>query len=113
MHDIPFFAHKFLDIVPHPGQAKWLLKSNRAENLLVTGNRWGKSFACAIKIIHHALFRFRDLKYDNQKRYHIVTASITLDQARIIFNTVLRILNGAGEPITVSQNSDREQIKES
>jgi hypothetical protein len=94
LHDIPFFAHKFLDIVPHPGQAKWLLKSNRRENLLVTGNRWGKSFACAIKIIHHAIFRFRDLKYDNSDRYHIVTASITLDQARIIFNTVLRILNG-------------------
>ncbi len=63
------------------------------ENLLVTGNRWGKSFACAIKIIHHALFRVRDLKYDKYGRYHIVTASITLDQARIIFNTVQRIFN--------------------
>jgi len=63
------------------------------ENLLVTGNRWGKSFAEAIKIIHHALFRIRDTKYDFAGRYRIVTASITLDQARIIFNTVLRIFN--------------------
>jgi len=63
--------------------------------LLVTGNRWGKSFASAIKIIHHAIFRIRDIKYDIAGRYRIVTASITLDQARIIFDTVLRILNGS------------------
>jgi hypothetical protein len=61
--------------------------------LLVTGNRWGKSFAEAIKVIHHALFRIRDIKYDRADRYHIVTASITQDQARIIYDTVLRILN--------------------
>lgn len=67
--------------------------SRMPENLLVTGNRWGKSFAEAIKIIHHALFRIRDTKYDFAGRYRIVTASITLDQARIIFNTVLRIFN--------------------
>jgi hypothetical protein len=65
----------------------------KQENLLVTGNRWGKSFASAIKIIHHAIFRIRDIKYDFAGRYRIVTASITLDQARIIFDTVLRILN--------------------
>ncbi len=59
----------------------------------MTGNRWGKSFACAIKIIHHALFRIRDTKYDHFDRYHIVTASITQDQSRIIFDTVVRILN--------------------
>lgn len=73
---------------------RWLRGSCRPENLLVTGNRWGKSFAEAIKIIHHALFRIRDVRYDRSGRYHIVTASITLDQARIIFNSVLRILNG-------------------
>ncbi len=61
----------------------------------MTGNRWGKSFASAIKIIHHAIFRIRDTKYDFSGRYRIVTASITLDQARIIFDTVLRILNGS------------------
>lgn len=33
------------------------------------------------------------MKYDRSGRYHIVTASITLDQARIIFDTVSRILN--------------------
>jgi hypothetical protein len=33
--------------------------------------------------------------YDRAGKYHIVTASITLDQAKIIFNTVLRILNSS------------------
>jgi len=84
-----------LGIRPHPGQKKWLSNSNKQENLLVTGNRWGKSFACAIKIIHHALFRIRDTKYDRSGRYHIVTASITQDQARIIFDSVVRILNSS------------------
>ncbi|PKK83439.1 MAG: hypothetical protein CVT49_08445 [candidate division Zixibacteria bacterium HGW-Zixibacteria-1] len=92
MYDIPFFAGNFLDIKPHPGQIKWLSESNRSENLLVTGNRWGKSYAEAIKIIHHALFRVRDLRYDRSGKYHVVTASITQDQAGIIFKTVLRIL---------------------
>lgn len=91
--DIPFFAREFLGIKPHRGQARWLRNSRRAENLLVTGNRWGKSFAEAIKIIHHAVFRIRDPKYDRAGKYHIVTASITQDQARIIFDTVVRILN--------------------
>jgi len=95
MTDIAFFARKFLDIKPHSGQVKWLENSCRAENLLVTGNRWGKSYAEAIKIIHHAIFRIRDLKYDRVGKYHIVNASITLDQARIIHNTVLRILNNS------------------
>ncbi len=93
MEDIPFFARKFLDIRPHPGQIRWLENSDRPENLLVTGNRWGKSFASAVKIIHHAFFRIRDPIYDTSGKYHIVTASITQDQARIIFDTILRILN--------------------
>ncbi len=106
--DIPFFARTFLGIVPHEGQTLWLEKSSKPENLLVTGNRWGKSFAEAIKIIHHALFRIRELQYDRCGKYHIVTASITLDQAQIIFNTVLRILNnnclikGLVEKVTVT-----------
>jgi len=93
IHDIPYFSEEFLGIIPHSGQRLWLAKSKKSENLLVTGNRWGKSFSEAIKIIHHALFRVRDLEYDCCGKYHIVTASLTLDQARIIFNTVLRILN--------------------
>jgi len=89
--DIPFFAEKFLNLELHSGQRRWLERSDRMENLLVTGNRWGKSFVSAVKIVHHALFRIRDLKYDRALRYRIVTASLTLDQARIIFDMVARL----------------------
>ncbi len=59
----------------------------------MTGNRWGKSFVSALKIIHHALFRPRRLRFDHSARYRIVTASVTQDQAAIIFNHVVRIIH--------------------
>ncbi|MCK4632338.1 MAG: terminase family protein [candidate division Zixibacteria bacterium] len=69
--------------------------SHRQENVLVTGNRWGKSFVSAIKIIHHALFRVRPLKYDRVGKYRIVTASITQDQAEIIYSHVIGMIHGS------------------
>jgi len=72
-----------------------LANSDKPENLLVTGNRWGKSFVCAVKIIHHALFRPRKIKFDFSGKYRIVTASITQDQANIIFNQVIRFINNS------------------
>ena len=61
------------------------------ENMLVTGNRWGKSFVSAIKLLYRAVFRIRDLKFDLRKKYRIVTASITQDQANIIFMTAVSL----------------------
>jgi len=81
-----------MGIRPHPGQAAWLANSGRAENLLATGNRWGKSYVQAIKVLHRALFRIRPLPYDGDGRYTIVAASITQDQANIIFNTAVRMI---------------------
>ncbi|MCP4567100.1 MAG: hypothetical protein GY841_05930 [FCB group bacterium] len=92
MADPVYFSKAVLNISPHPGQALWLANSTRPENLLATGNRWGKSFIQAIKIIHRSLFRIRSLKYDTDPRYNIVAASITQDQANIIFNAVVRII---------------------
>ncbi|MDF1545612.1 MAG: terminase family protein [bacterium] len=92
MGDLTYFARTVLGVELHSGQKKWLKKSVKSENLLVTGNRWGKSFVCAVKIIHHAIFRPRLLKY-NRKRYRICTASITQDQANIIFSQVISFIN--------------------
>lgn len=66
--------------------------SNRPENLLATGNRWGKSFVQAIKILHRAMFKIRPLGDDGDGRYNIVVASITQDQANIIFNAAVRLV---------------------
>ncbi|MFH1374639.1 MAG: terminase family protein [bacterium] len=76
----------------HDGQRQWLANSCRRENLLATGNRWGKSFVAAVKVVHHALYRPRHLKYDTSGRYRIITASITQEQARIVFDQVVRLV---------------------
>jgi hypothetical protein len=92
MADPLYFAATFLDIRLHPGQSKWLDRSGRRENILVTGNRWGKSFVSAIKLIHHAIYRPRKLCFDRSGRYRAIVASITQDQANLIFNTALRLI---------------------
>jgi hypothetical protein len=92
--DPVLFVREFLEIEPHKGQVRWLTRSTRPENLLCTGNRWGKSLVQAMKIIHRCIFRIRKLKYDSSGRYTAVNASITMDQAKIIFHSVLRLMAG-------------------
>ena len=94
IHDPVVFAREFLDIEPHPGQIKWLQNSTKPENALHTGNRWGKSLVQAIKILHRCIFKIRDYKYNHISKYEVVNASITLDQAKIIFENVLRLAKG-------------------
>lgn len=89
--DPAYFAQSFLQIDPHPGQQLWLANSVTPENLLHCGNRWGKSLVQAIKIAHRLLFQIRDPRHDREKHYVIANVSITLDQARIIFNEVVRL----------------------
>ncbi|MBD3257629.1 hypothetical protein GF377_04295, partial [candidate division GN15 bacterium] len=60
--------------------------------MLVTGNRWGKSFATAVKLIHRAIYRVRSLTYDRCGRYRTVVASITQDQANLVFHQVVRLV---------------------
>jgi hypothetical protein len=88
------FAREFLGIEPHAGQVRWLENSTKPENALHTGNRWGKSLAQAIKIFHGCLFKIRNPKYRNIEKYEAVNASITLDQAKIIFENVVRLTKG-------------------
>lgn len=92
--DPVLFAKEFLEIEPHPGQIKWLQSSTKPENALHTGNRWGKSLVQAVKILHRCLFKIRDAKYQDIDKYEAVNASITQDQAQIIFDNVLRLIKG-------------------
>ncbi|MFQ5607058.1 MAG: terminase large subunit domain-containing protein [Candidatus Zixiibacteriota bacterium] len=85
------FAQRLLNVQPHPGQARWLANATARQNLLVTGNRWGKSVASAIKALHRALFQIRDPRFDVRGRYRVITAAITQDQAGIIFGEALRM----------------------
>lgn len=95
--DPVLFAKEILEVKPHPGQVRWLLNSKKPENALHTGNRWGKSQVQAIKILHRCLFKIRKLKYNTTERYEAVNASITLDQAKIIFDKAVRLIKGKKE----------------
>ncbi|MGB5105115.1 MAG: hypothetical protein WBP29_05280 [Candidatus Zixiibacteriota bacterium] len=86
------FCREFLGFEPHPGQQRWLQNSIKPQNLLVTGNRWGKSKIQAAKILHRAVFRLRNRKFDDAARYRILNLSITQDQANIIFNNCLALI---------------------
>jgi hypothetical protein len=91
--DADYFTEAVLGGKLHPGQIRWLTRSTQPENILITGNRWGKSFVCAVKILHRALYRIRKLRFDGCGRYRVACASITQDQANIIFNQVVRFIN--------------------
>ncbi len=90
--DPAYFAEAVLKVKLHAGQKTWLENATAHENILVTGNRWGKSFVCAVNIIHKAIYKFWPFKHDRYRGYRIVTASITQDQAGIIFDTALRLV---------------------
>lgn len=87
------FAERILQLELHRGQKRWLRKSWERENILVTGNRWGKSFVSAVKVIHHGIYRPRARRFDRSGRYRIVVASITQDQANIILDQVRCLIN--------------------
>ncbi len=92
--DPVLFCREFLEFDPHPGQELWLRNSNRDQNLLVTGNRWGKSTIQAAKMLHRAIFQIRDRRYDSGGRYRIMNLSITQDQADIVFKNCLQLIRG-------------------
>lgn len=89
--DPVFFTERLLQAQPHEGQKLWLRNASAQQNLLVTGNRWGKSFIQAVRALHAALFQLRNTDYDRAGRYRVLTASITQDQAGIIFHEAVRL----------------------
>ncbi|MCC6962634.1 MAG: hypothetical protein IT585_05230 [candidate division Zixibacteria bacterium] len=92
--DPVLFCREFLELEPHPGQRQWLMQSVKDQNLLVTGNRWGKSLIQAAKLLHRAVYRIRSRRYDDCPRYRILNLSITQDQANIVFNNCLQLIRG-------------------
>lgn len=94
-NDPVFFCQYFLELDPHPGQLNWLQGSSRKENLLVTGNRWGKSHIAAAKRIWKMVYKKGWPIYDSVKTYSSINASITADQARIIWDKAWTMLQQA------------------
>lgn len=93
LNDGAYFARVVLGQRLHDGQKLWLANSVHRENLLATGNRWGKSFVSAVKLLHGALFRVRPIRFDGAGRYRAVVASITQEQANLVFDQAVRLLH--------------------
>lgn len=101
LDDLPFrealadpvvFARDFCGVRLHRGQQQWLRHAHAPENLLHAGNRWGKSLVQAVKFLHQCIFKIRSLRFAGVERYEAVNASITLDQANIIFGHAVALI---------------------
>lgn len=89
------FVHKFLAKTPrgHKGQVKWLTEARSSINVLIPGNRFGKSVVEAMRHIHHNVFK---VGLDNPKRtdpYDTISVSVSSDQAEIVFNAAKQLLS--------------------
>lgn len=81
---------------PHPGQITWLNKANQNINVLVPGNRWGKSTVIAMRHIWHNLFKVGLPPMSKQEfklaRYETMSTAMSADQAEIVFRDAQRML---------------------
>lgn len=55
--DIVYFAYEFLGLKLHPGQIRFLRGADANVNLMVPGNRWGKTVAIAVRHIWHNFYK--------------------------------------------------------
>jgi hypothetical protein len=83
---------------PHPGQITWIRNSAQYINVLVPGNRWGKSTVSAMKHIHRCMFKVG--RVDNVPEgftratmpYETISVAMSADQAEIVFNEAKMLL---------------------
>ena len=94
-HDYAYFAREVLDVTLHAAQIEWLENSIKRQNVLAAGNRWGKSYVSAVKILHQSLYRQSRARCNAAEDFHIITASLTQNQANIIFDQVVRLANAS------------------
>ncbi len=93
--DNVYFADNFLPKKPHPGQVTWLRNSTQAINVLVPGNRWGKSTVIAMKHIWKCVFRVGQTREQrlNGDPYETISVAQSADQAEIVFKETKRLLS--------------------
>lgn len=93
------FCHTLLGFDPHEGQEKWLKNSWKDENLLVTGNRFGKSWIAAGKQIYKCVTRYgwsseKTAEYEKHNtHYTAANISVTQDQANLVWGKARGMLN--------------------
>lgn len=93
---------------PHPGQVRWLREATQPINVLVPGNRWGKSTVIAMKHIWHCVFKVGQTRQDrlNFEPYETISVAMSADQAFIVFREAKRLLqHPALRPLVASFRS--------
>ncbi len=92
------FSTQLLDVVPHPGQERWLRNSTQPQNILVTGNRWGKSEAAAIDLVYACITQYgwsdetALLMNSRHEPYGVANVSVTQDMANLVWSKARRML---------------------
>lgn len=112
-HDIVFFAWYFLGIKLHPGQIRFLREADGLVNVLVPGNRFGKTVLIAVR---HIWYNFYKVGIDRSNtnawmKLGYRTACIAPDSKILVvdFRTITEILESRfkiskeGEPIKTNQ----------
>lgn len=108
--DPVFFVRTMLGEIPHPGQEAWLNDAVEYINVLVPGNRYGKSYVIGFRHLWHAWLKvgtpFRDQEQWMREPYQTISLGATDDQARIVFRLIQRFLrHPAMRPFVVSERS--------
>jgi len=77
------FDDLVLDYKSHPGQAEWLAKSTKRENLLHPGNGWGKTDIIAKKHIRFILQHYLD-----GEKYKTLNVAITQELSELVLERI-------------------------
>jgi hypothetical protein len=96
-NDPVFFAEKMLGIRLHAGQRKWIQNAHEPVNVLVPGNRYGKSWVIAVSHIWRCFTKKDWMPAQSNYQwksapYRTISVSMTADQAEIVFNYVRQML---------------------
>lgn len=97
--DPVLFADKMLAKSPvkHAGQVTWLRNANESINVLVPGNRFGKSVVEAMRHVHRCVFKLgaeADGRHSwRSMPYETISVSVSADQAEIVFDEAVRLVS--------------------
>lgn len=95
------FAEKILGLKLHAGQVRWLeetLRPNRKKNILVPGNRFGKTFITAVKHIWMDFYKIgltADVLTMRRAKYRTINLAAHSEQAKIGANYIKQILSSS------------------
>lgn len=94
--DPNFFVRTLLPLDPHDGQATWLSEATQPINILVPGNRFGKSTVIAMRHIWHCFGKVGAKPGPKETwmtmPYETISVAHSADQAEIVFNMAKRML---------------------